>query len=354
VEDWQRGAEIDLMRETTSAGLATYGLSAIPYTDGTWWDVLKEIASDTMSYMYFDEDGVFHFRRYDYLRLGTELPPDLELTSRRDISGLSVGEESDALANLVGVGATRYSRSDQYTETYGYGAVIEIPPGGERGVNFNFGNQRPWKIYAPMMYYAGDPFGINGVTILTADGLIAPVEVELRYNGGFPLIAFYNRGSDPAYTATSSSLSEGSLILAHTDTTSERVTPVTRSDEASRARYGDYALDVASSDWVQSAFFADNLASQILEWTASPIPLLGDVDILPDPRIQLGDVVRLRDTTGAMVDGLFRILGYRVKGNGPSVSMSISVRPLYRPDAPVDAGLTTEPILDPAAPELPG
>ncbi|WP_157745721.1 hypothetical protein [Nocardiopsis gilva] len=49
------------------------------------------------------------------------------------------------------------------------------------------------------------------------------------------------------------------------------------------------------------------------------------------------------------------MLGIRVTGRGPEVRMTLDVRPMYRPSPPADAGLTLEPIADPAAtPIYPG
>lgn len=130
---------------------------------------------------------------------------------------------------------------------------------------------------------------------------------------------------------------------------------VARQNLASIARYGVQALEIGASPWVQNAWWADNLSLRLVAWTAWPVPLTGQINILPDPRIQIGDAVRIVDAEGVRIDGIYRVLGYSVAGSGSTVSMSLDVRPLSRPSQPSDAGLTTEPILDPAAAEaLPG
>ncbi|MYW68764.1 hypothetical protein GTY65_32500 [Streptomyces sp. SID8379] len=42
-----------------------------------------------------------------------------------------------------------------------------------------------------------------------------------------------------------------------------------------------------------------------------PVPVLGEVEVLHDPRIQLGDVVRVVDVTGAELDTLAWVVGIR-------------------------------------------
>lgn len=356
VGEWRRGADIDVFSESGAvAANAHYALAALPAASGSWWDLLKDLAADTLSYMGFDEDGIFHFRRYEYVRPEGDHTPDLILSSRREIGGATAAEEADAIANRVSVGVTRFDRTELYTEEYHYNGVTSVNSGEFVAVEFDFGSNRPWFIRCPMMYTGSIPTEANVVRMVTSSGSIAPVEVELDFSGEFPVLYYHNRGANTAYSATSSSLATGSLRWAHADVPSESLRPVVRQHTASQARYGVQSLELGNSEWRQNAFFSDQLARQLLEWTAWPVPMTGDIDILPDPRLQLGDIVEVVEPTGVRIDGLFRVMGYKVSGSGAEVSMTVSVRPLYRPDQPADVGLTTEPILDPdAAPELPG
>src|SRR5699024_4070095 len=67
VPAWQRGAEFDIQAGgSTGTNPSNYAIRALPGVSGTWWDLVKETASDTMSYVWFDEDGRFHMRRSDW------------------------------------------------------------------------------------------------------------------------------------------------------------------------------------------------------------------------------------------------------------------------------------------------
>ena len=358
VQPWRRGAVIDLMTSGgVNAGFDTYGLTSLPEVSGTWWDMLKQIAADTMSYMGFDEDGLFWFRRYEYIQPGRPAVPDLEVTSRRDIADLTVSEEIDGVRNRVEVAVSSTRVSVTPSEQYNYTAVTSVNGGSTARVQFDF-QQRPWQIRTPMIFTAITiPSGNLGslVKMITANGQLAPVEIEMRYDEGNPVVIYHNRGSSTAYSALRTSLDEPSLRLAHGTGTDARQSPRTRENTASVARFGRQALSVAASPWVQNWVFADNLALQLIEWTAWPIPMTGQVEILPDPRIQLGDVVRVVDPGGVRVDRLFRVLGYRVSGSGGEVRMTVDLRPIEIPDQPQDVGLVVEPVLDPAvAEQFPG
>jgi hypothetical protein len=355
VQQWQRGAEIDLLVNGASPGLTRYGLDVVPPTNGSWWDLLKDIASSTLSYMGFDEDGLFHFRRYEYITPGDATSPVLTLTAQRDIADITVDEEAAAIRNRIEVGLVSWTRAQTLSEVLVYGSVTQIAAGASVSIHFDFGVTRPWRMRTPMMYTgAAPPANATVAKFLTSTGALAPVECEMHWVGDWPVVTYHNRGTGAAYVATDSSLSAGSLRFAFADNSSETLRPVVREDADSIARYGQQALEVPTSDWVQNAFFADNLALALLTWTAWPVPLTSPVTILPDPRLQTGDVVLIQDPTGSMIDGTFRVLGYTVRGDGSDVEMTVDVRPLYRPRRPVDADAAVEPILDPDLPTEPG
>jgi len=358
VQPWRRGADIDLISPGgVSAGQTRYALHGLPEASGTWWDLLKEIASANMSYMSFDEDGFFRFRRYEYITPTMDSPPDpdLTVTSARDISDLTVTEEIDGVGNLVEVGYTGWQVGLGQGEEHIYTSAFTLAAGQSYTLQLNYGG-RPWGIRPPMLFAgASFPTAFPGsvVKFLTADNLRAPVETALTWDTGHPVMTFHNRGTAAATATLSTSSPSPSLRTAYTQVETISPAPVRRQDLVSVARFGVQSLAVSASEWVQNVWWADGLALALIAWTAWPVPLTGRIQILPDPRIQQGDVVHIVDREGTRIDGLYRVLGYAVSGDGTAVSMSLDVRPLSRPTPPSDAGLTMEPILDPTvAPQL--
>ncbi|RCV53466.1 hypothetical protein [Marinitenerispora sediminis] len=351
VETWQRAAVVDLMEFASPPGNSQYGLDVLPDVSGTWWDMLRSIAQANLAYMGWDEDGVFRFRRYEFVTPDSSgVTPNLTVTAAREIADVTVSEEIDGVANMVQVGLEVQGRATTPTQSYTHGSVTTIPGSGSVSVTPDL-SQRAQAMRTPMLYTASTlpTSGPSAVKLITAAGAIAPVEIEMTWDTGAPVVTYHNRSSTAAYAALDTGLSAPSLRLAWAQPSSTTMLPVTRTDATSIARYGVQALEIGVSPWVQNAFWADNLALRLITWTAASIPLTGAVEILPDPRLQLGDVVQIMDPTGSMISGNFRVLGYQVHGSGSSVTMSVDVRPLYRPAPPADAGLTPDPITDPAA-----
>lgn len=359
VENWRRGAALDLIYSSgSSAGASRYGLYALPEVSGTWWDLLKEISNDTLSYMWFDEDGLFHMRRYEYVTPGSDPEPDLTVTAARELSDIDASEEIRSVANRVEVGRTEYSsRSSIYTERHTYSNIVEVDPNSEQTFRVAY-PERPWHLTAPQLFRGSpvppeDPTG-SVIKFLAADNTIPSVETELRFESGLPTFHFYNRSSKGARGVMAVGGNEPSFFTAYRVAEESTGSPLTRLNSASIERYGSHSLEIGASPWVQNAAWADQIALRLIEWTAWPLPTSSTVEVLPDPRIQVGDVVRIVDPTGTNINGVYRILGYTVTGSGASVTQTLDARPLVRPGPPQDAGLETEPILDPGVDSIPG
>lgn len=63
----------------------------------------------------------------------------------------------------------------------------------------------------------------------------------------------------------------------------------------SRAVFGDQTLSLGSSPWVQFPASAQAIAASVLVDTKSPVPILQQIPMVGDPRIQLGDVLPIVD-----------------------------------------------------------
>lgn len=362
VQGWRRGAVLELISPTGHNGtLQYYGLRGLPEVSGTWWDLVKQIATDNMAYIWFDEDGVLRLRPYDFVTPDSVLipDPDLVVTAERDIADIEVSEEIDSVANRIEVGwSPLQQNSSQQSEVYEYNTVFSIASGETSELRIDF-QGRPWGMRAPALF-AGSSFPPQAqagslVKFVTASGTLSPVECELVYDDGHPLFRFHNRGGSTAYAALTTARTDPSFRPAHQEAQTPSAAPRGRQNLTSIARYGVQALAIGASPWLQNAVWADQISLRLVAWTAWPVPLTGQIQILPDPRVQIGDVVHIQDRTGVRIDGTYRVLGYTVQGQGAAVTMTLDVRPLSRPDQPQDSGLSTEPILDPTVSgSLPG
>ncbi len=81
-------------------------------------------------------------------------------------------------------------------------------------------------------------------------------------------------------------------------------------DETSIALHGERTMELPKTVWLQYKESGKVIAESILAFTDEPRPLLQDIPVVGDPRVQLGDLVQVSDP-----DGLGVITGYVVKIN---------------------------------------
>lgn len=118
---------------------------------------------------------------------------------------------------------------------------------------------------------------------------------------------------------------------------------------ASEKYYGRQEYTAESTDWVQNAAGAAALAQAMRAAGVLPVPVIGDVEVLYDPRIQLGDVVRVVDSSGATLDTLAWVVGIRT-GATPDggVQQTLTLRAIKPVPDPADFELAPDAPSDPA------
>ncbi|CRK55421.1 hypothetical protein [Alloactinosynnema sp. L-07] len=121
------------------------------------------------------------------------------------------------------------------------------------------------------------------VTLGLVDGDAAAAVVISNANT-FP-IRFAN-GSEPAFK------------IRGFPVTDDPPLPTTLTDTASAARFGRRVLDLPDSGFRHHPAAAADVAASVLADLARPTPVLADIPVVGDPRVQLGDVVTLTDPTG--------------------------------------------------------
>ncbi|MEE1808912.1 hypothetical protein [Streptomyces sp. BE133] len=94
---------------------------------------------------------------------------------------------------------------------------------------------------------------------------------------------------------------------------------------------------------MQNGSAASTLALTMLNAGRYPVPVLGKVEVLHDPRIQLGDAVRVVDTTGAQLDTLAWVVGTRTTFTSGSVpQQTLTLRGTSYNGVPLDTGLNPD------------
>ncbi|MBZ4319540.1 hypothetical protein [Streptomyces huiliensis] len=341
---WRKGATLDA---------PTAPLRMIPAVSGSAWDAITEIARATLSTCEFDSAGIFRWRGPGRWQT-TPDAPDLTLTSRRDIASVTATEEIDACRNRIGVkwqswqGVKSKNDSLRVINTYRFapgepGLRIVWPIGGD-----------DLDIVPPV---TAGTVTANTIRFVTQDGnpVFGAMEVSATRVGGKIYVRMDNVSDKTVWLwppKTGDATIEFSTPHIDSAVSPSDIETTDEDDESQRA-YGvqDFVHDPRG--WIQDDASAATLASAIRSAGAWPVPLLSDIEILADPRIELGDVVRIQDATGAALDTLAWVIGIKTSADGGgAVKQTLTLRGTTVNGRPADAGLTPDPPIEPTTKNL--
>jgi len=341
---WTKAAELDD---------AILPLHAVPRVSGSQWEVIGQIAKVAMSTAEFDERGVFRWRNHTRFRT-TPTEADLTLTSVREIASLTLTEEIDACRNYVVQPAKVFENFgvDEGT-TYNDTAVRTVPANGTLTASYVMADEE-FDIGPPAT--DDDSVTTAGSQVrfaTTAAGTTAvkgAVDVLTRREDGYLVVRFTNRTAQTLYTAKKDGTPSVYLM-----TLKPKADPVERSatayvaGTASERYYGRQEHTGESTDWIQDLVSAKALADSMYNAGLYPVPVIGDVEVLHDPRIQLGDVVRLTDTSGTLLNTLAWVVGISTAESADGgVRQTLTLRGTRTNGTPADTGLTPDTASDPA------
>jgi hypothetical protein len=293
-EDWEPTAFID-----KSENLLEAMQPIDPALDA--WGLLTQLAETEYAAVYFDADMRPHFRtrRSDGRPAGQTVVRTLRATDAlRDLDYVN------GVAQVINSVAVPYT-----TFSYVINGKIFEPQGAVRlparqTTRFEF-------------VFPGVPFGVSSATVTLvefnrkADGSGTVVSnatigwsfgwarfdghVELTNNNAFDVYAITTTGAPGFYLTASWAVSD-------TD-----APPVELDDSTSIQRYRAQPISVGASPWRQTLAAASALAAELLANLKSPVPVLRNVTIVGDPRLELGDLARIVDADGLALDGQFRV-----------------------------------------------
>ncbi|NKE55443.1 hypothetical protein FXN61_00815 [Lentzea sp. PSKA42] len=338
---WQRGAVLDHVGSQ---------LNAIPPTQGSAWEVITAIAKAEQATAEFDELGIFRWRNNS--RFTSPGTPAATVTSAREIASLRVSEAIDSVRNVIDVPYSVYTAgatSTRFTET----EPKWIPAFGTLVLRYDYDSSE-YDSPPPIVYVNNPPSNTSRVRFSFqsngANGVHGAVESTTERDGDQLIITFRNRTGNDLFLTTNTGTPSVSIAAIKLASGSPQRFSIRRYDQNSRDRYGSQVYVVPSTPWLQMSSAAGRVADYLLAVAASPLPILGDVEILPDPRLQLGDLVRVVDDVGAALSTPAWIVGNKMSGDGTGrIRQVLTLRATTSPGPPVDAGLTPDAQVDPNA-----
>ena len=331
-----------------------YASPAIPPTPAI--DLLKEQAEAELAAMWIDEDGVLQWRNRERLR---DQPVRAAYTSRTSLMGLSWSMDSQATRRKVSVKyrlpATRRSLTHSIKAWQGSEAEIRVGEVHEEFVEP--GQDEDWiDVDGTLVYLTPDNISAfnsgrgswQGIQNLNAKG-------EQSTATGTNTTSTF-RAVTPgkwAYTLKVLSLPAGvDRVKLATDEDDGRIAPTYRGEALpiircrAKITWADVTaqaaptgpswaqdLDHDASWWVQSEAEAQKLADEIGDQLTRTTPQVESVTLIGDPRLQLGDRIRVedQDITGLCVVGVVSEITHNIKPGDHSMTVKLIVTDVGAP-----------------------
>jgi hypothetical protein len=293
------------------------GLNRLSYTPSRSgddaWQVITDVASAEFGSVFWDENGVFRFWNYD--RLVGKQTNIVRTLTLDDVSGLKISRDLDSVRNILSVTNNRKrSTLTRCIEAQDINQFI-VPPFTQ--VEFRIWQDDvsmadPGKLpryattpdsFVPSQWSDDVDHGyvvqfLSGGTWQEMNSRSSGVDIfsYLDWQGNV-LVRVYNGYGDYCRLAAGSTDPTPALRVAGTRVYSLDAVISTSVDYASRNKYGPRNLPL-SGDWYQDSYDANGLAGKLLSRTVSPVPTTDAITIAGDPRLQLGDTVRIEDRDG--------------------------------------------------------
>lgn len=304
------------------------------------WEVLQEIASAELGMVGFDESGRFFFRTRADLAANTDPVADWGLDLVDDVhvqvSTDSVLTRATATARRVpGIDSGLGASTEETTAIPAFVAddVLTIPPGTSSVVLTGAHPFVPIRQHVAAIATPGaawdntagmalcrDRSGITRYTGTDVSAWIAPVSatsVRVSFmNGGSETIyavwpqAWTKDGSAQLQTVPFGFDGGGpALWLLGFRFTDEAAIDesVDRQSASGVATWGTKLQDFGDSPWWQDAAVLAGFLDGFLADTSSPRATVSDVTVPGDPRLQLGDPVRVQDASGRVPGFVARV-----------------------------------------------
>jgi hypothetical protein len=326
-------------------------LQVVPEMSGDPWQIIQEVADAEFAVAGFDESGIFRFKNRATLR-GAAL--SRTVTSTMALRALGVESTTASVINRATIPYTPYVYATVASTVWTIGTATRIPKGQTvtltatvDGLFTNLattisklpnGTVDPTASYYRVSYDSAGSSEHPGVTFgaimqTSANTLTIPVTNPTTRDAWLVSPANYLDvpAGTPLLRIAALAVTPGDALVA------DFQYPPVSSGGAASTRWGEVAYQPSSSQWLQDPDSATQLAQDIVVDSCIPRPNLTNVSIIPDPRLQLSDVVRIVDSDRTGVDEYARIFAWTLTyeagsdGGDMTYDMTIDARTLSAP-----------------------
>lgn len=280
------------------------------------WQTIQSIAEGELGAAGFDEDGAFRFRNRQTLQSASAAR---DITDAASLVSLSSTTSAATVVNRAQVGYTAWN----------FGTTANVFTLATNTWHVAAGATKTFIVTLPdpvaavdtaaaVLADGHDPtdgstwYRLSRDQAGTVEHTDATVTIEQQSSTKI-LVTVENAGSYPAWftspanytdiTVGSPSLWIGGIPVSPNDeVTADYQYPPASEGGAAGSRWGEVAWQYTGNPWIQDADTADQLCRDVVSALAIPRPVWTGLTIVPDPRLQLADVVHLVDSVATGVD----------------------------------------------------
>lgn len=310
---------------------------------GSIWDLLGTISEAELGFVSWNEAGTPVWRNSRWWSTAGQTAAVATITSQDALIANRVEEGIDAVRNRVTAGTSRptispgvviWTASQVYSVPAGQTIAIIADLGGSGYVGLD-GPLFLWPyLYAGAtsnsMFACSNPDGSGTQITSGVSGRIAKVDSTATItvtNSTGSTVYLVNPVGIP--NAGLPSVILGGLPVDWNTLTSSRVDV---SDPASIVTYGEQVYALPDSQLRQNPDAVKAIANQLLAWLHRPHPAVTDVEIVGDPRLQLGDRIVLKDLdTGAVLGEEHWLVGIHTTLDDRGLTQRLDLRQATSP-----------------------
>lgn len=309
---------------TAAIGVGLNELAYVPdVVNQDSWTLLQQVVGAEAGLCGFTEAGTFFFQ--NRAEANTDTTVWKTIRAQRALKGLAVETSSDAVRNVVTV-----TTQDGYVGSLSTiwqpddPVQLDSPPGNtlfdvtlEPNTLTKLDTEIK-RVAAADWSGAGDDELVEGFVVIRQDDNLTEVTSNVKAwfaetgprvgellisNGNSYWVRFATPvpqppEGEPAPTGEDAESKTAAFKIPGYALVEEPEQINTYRHETSVALHGERTMEIAKTVWLQSELAGQVIAESILAYTNTPRPLMRNVPVVGDPRLQLGDRVELSDPLG--------------------------------------------------------
>lgn len=305
----------------------------LPADDQDGWDLLKDLGEAEFAAFFFDEHGIFRWWSSTHWGLPETQTIAKTVTAQSALIDLAYSDAVDQIRNHITIGTTQITYQPPQV-VWTLGEAFEVPAQSTVTIWANFENP-VWQLGTEFQYVVssgesyivarsaddgGGHYVFDWYATITAFAQSAKIQVTNTSTDTMWLVAVGRE--------TGISLWGTPIASTSSATTAYEAEP----SDADIAKRGDQPLNISATRWRQSMLVSAEQAVTLRSQLSEPRPVITDMPIVADPRLQLGDRITVVDSVGMQLNEPFRIAGISLSVNESGCTQNLTCR-----QSPTDA-----------------